>query len=587
MKIFEATISGKAVDFLESIFKGISQFETANVKIVEAFRVNNFFESQDEYEVFKRAIVISSDLVGESDRAEYGDFQTNLNLAKRVAGYINDKDVKPNVVIEPTCGKGHFIIAALGTFKGLNRIVGVEIYKPYTWQSKFNIIDYYVSNPTEYKPFIDIHHCNVFDFDFRALLQEGDHVLVLGNPPWVTNAKLSTLDSDNLPVKSNFKKYNGFDAITGKGNFDIGEYITLMMLDAFHKIEGDLAFLVKNSVVKNIVFGQHDRTYNISDIQKLTIDSKKEFDVAVEASLLYCKLNSTPEYKCKEFNFYNPRELVSEFGWVDDKFVSNVQLYSDNGDIDGMCPFEWRQGVKHDLASIMELEKVNGHFVNGNNQEIVLENDLVFGILKSSDLKNSVISKSRKFTIITQKKVGGDTSFISKEFPHTFSYLQAHRQLFDQRKSSIYNNKPAFSIFGIGDYSFAPYKVAISGLYKTFSFSLVLPSNGKPIMMDDTCYLLGFKDLLFAAYTYILLNSKRTTEFLRSITFSDAKRTFTKDVLMRIDLHSLALQFSEKDLCREIAVLNEMYGLDLSIDKWGEYLQVLKPNVAPEQMSIF
>ena len=28
-----------------------------------------------------------------------------------------------------------------------------------------------------------------------------------------------------------------------------------------------------------------------------------------------------------------------------------------------------------------------------------------------------------------------------------------------------------FSIFGIGDYSFKPYKVAISGLYKTFHFS--------------------------------------------------------------------------------------------------------------------
>ena len=49
-----------------------------------------------------------------------------------------------------------------------------------------------------------------------------------------------------------------------------------------------------------------------------------------------------------------------------------------------------------------------------------------------------------------------------------------------------------FSIFGIGDYSFAKYKVTISGMYKRTTFSLVLPENDKPLMLDDTCYFIGF-----------------------------------------------------------------------------------------------
>jgi len=42
-----------------------------------------------------------------------------------------------------------------------------------------------------------------------------------------------------------------------------------------------------------------------------------------------------------------------------------------------------------------------------------------------------------------------------------------------------------------GSLFFKPYKVAISGLYKSSHFSLLLPVDGKPVMLDDTCYLLG------------------------------------------------------------------------------------------------
>lgn len=44
--------------------------------------------------------------------------------------------------------------------------------------------------------------------------------------------------------------------MTGKGNFDIAEFITLKMLDLFQNVEGNLLVLVKNSVIKNIVSDQ-------------------------------------------------------------------------------------------------------------------------------------------------------------------------------------------------------------------------------------------------------------------------------------------------------------------------------------------
>ncbi|MDD3738200.1 MAG: SAM-dependent methyltransferase [Lentimicrobiaceae bacterium] len=530
---------------------------------------------------------VSMTSVAESDRAEYGDFQTNIDLANNVAKHLANREISPEIVIEPTCGKGNFIIAALSNFKTIKKIFGIEIYKPYIWETKFGVLDYFLSNPNANKPEITIKHCNIFDFDLKNISKQfpNEKILVIGNPPWVTNSKLGSLNSSNLPQKSNFKNYNGIDAITGKGNFDIAEYITLMLLDAFQTHDGYLALLVKNSVIKNIIFDQKEAKHRIGKIEKYNIDSKKEFNVSVEASLLFCQLNSSPSVECNEFDFYSLKEK-SSFGWFNAKFVSNLVDYNETKEIDGVCPFEWRQGIKHDCSSIMELEKVNEHFVNKLSEKIELEENLIYGFLKSSDLKNTVIENTKKYVIVTQNKVGQDTSYIQYLYPKTYNYLKTNISCFQARKSSIYKGKPAFSIFGIGDYSFKPYKVAISGLYKTFHFTLVLPQNNKPIMLDDTCYFIGFDTIEHAVYTFILLNSKITEEFLKSITFSDAKRVFTKDVLMRIDLLSIAKTITQNEVEEQINFLNGKYGLCVNLSQWDNFINEITPN-KEIQLSLF
>jgi hypothetical protein len=225
----------------------------------------------------------------------------------------------------------------------------------------------------------------------------------------------------------------------------------------------------------------------------------------------------------------------------------------------------------------MELKRSGNRYINGLNEKIELENDLVYGLLKSSDLKNTVINQPRKFTIVTQKNIGQETKHIKQNCPKTYQYLFAHKANFEARKSSIYNNKPPFSIFGIGDYSFVPYKVAISGLYKTFHFTLVLPFEKKPVMLDDTCYFIGFSKLEYAAYSLILLNSEKVMSFLQSITFPDAKRTFTKDVLMRIDLFKLATEFGEYEIQNELIKLNETYNCNLTLDLWDKFIAQMNP----------
>ena len=588
MRIFEANISLQVCRFFKEFLNKTSSFENANQKMFDAFGIKTFFENDIDFQGLKESVsIVTISSVEEPDRAEYGDFQTNKDLANKVAQHLSKRNISPEIIIEPTCGKGNFIIASLSNFKAVKKVFGIEIYKPYVWETKFGILDFFLSNPNSNKPEITITHCSIFDFDFKSISKQfpTEKLLLIGNPPWVTNSKLGSLNSSNLPKKSNFKNQNGLDAMTGKGNFDIAEYITLMLLDAFQSHIGYLALLVKNSVVKNIVFDQKDKKYRIGEIEKYCIDSKKEFNVSVEASLLYCQLNSNPSVKCNEFDFYSLEKRLS-FGWLNSKFVSNLADYNETKEIDGVCPFEWRQGIKHDCTAIMELERVNGHFVNNQSDEIKLEEDLVYGFLKSSDLKNTVIKNTRKHTIVTQTKVGQETSYIQHLYPETYSYLKKNISNFQARKSSIYNGKPLFSIFGIGDYSFKPFKVAISGLYKTYHFTLVLPQNDKPVMLDDTCYFIGFDKIEYAIYAIILLNSKTTEAFLKSITFSDAKRVFTKDLLMRLDLVNLSVIIPRNEIEEQLVFLNDKYSLDISLSQWDSFIKEMTPK-KEKQLTIF
>jgi hypothetical protein len=564
MEIFNASISNLAVEEILLCCKTDLLF--CNTELQKKTGIIDFFEHQSDLDAFKIIAENKFGIVSESDRSEYGDFQTNIHLAKKVCVLLKLKQIEPKVIIEPTCGKGAFIIAALQMFPKVAKIIGIEIFKPYLWQTKFSVVEHFLNHKTDSKPNIILYHKNIFDFNFNSLNINED-VLVLGNPPWVTNATLSTLESNNLPNKSNFKQHTGLDALTGKGNFDIGEYILLMLIKVFHQRKGNMAFLVKNSVIKNIVQDQKQNQYQLSHLEKHKIDAPKEFQVAVDASLFYAQFGDTTDHFCQEFDFYTQKKNVL-FGWLHQKFVSNIETYAASASVDGISPFEWRQGVKHDCSKIMELERQNDFFTNGKGESFELENDLIYGLLKSSDLKQNIICNTRKYSIITQKRIGQETNSIAERFPKTWAYLMRHKTDFDNRKSIIYKGKPSFSIFGIGDYSFVPYKVAISGFYKTTHFSLVLPQNERPILLDDTCYFIGFDTMEYALITQTILNSKKVQAFLESIIFWDSKRAITKDILSRIDLKTVVQQIDFES----IAIINK----DITYSSWESYQQLFK-----------
>lgn len=590
MKILQANISLNVAELLKDLLKICPDYQSINREVGKISGLEDFLVNRDDCIELKNEMKNFGLTVAEHNKIEYGDFQTSTDLSDKVCRYLSRKKISPKLLIEPTCGKGNFIISGLKHIKSIDKIYGIEIYKPYVWECKFNIIDFYLENPNETRASIHLFHESVFDFNFIELGKQlkNEEVLIVGNPPWVTNTTLSGLNSQNLPVKFNIKNHSGLDAITGKGNFDISEYISLMILEHFSNKNGCMAFLMKNSVVKNIIRDLNRSNYKISSLEKLKIDAKREFNASVEASLFYCLFNKEPVYRCKEKDFYISNSKSRIFGWVDNKFVSDIELYRAYKAYDGLSPVVWRSGHKHDCSKVMELKKSNSRYVNKLREIFELEDDLVFEFLKSSDLKNKIITNSQRFTIVTQKRIGQSTLYIKNNYPLTYKYLEEKEKFFLNRKSSIYKNKPRFSIFGIGDYTFKRYKVAISGLYKRSKFSLIIPHKEKPILLDDTCYFLGFDALSDTIYTFLLLNHHTTQDFLKSLVFLDDKRSYTKDLLMRIDLNKIAYNFSFNEIENEVNCSMPEFKNEITEETWVQYLKTISHEEhTPVQLRLF
>ena len=469
-----------------------------------------------------------------SKKKEFGDFQTPESLATRAVALVAKLFGTPDTVIEPTVGLGAFLRASLNQWNDAAHYEGYEINREYVEAAQISLAGAEAV----------IHHRDFFTEDWNQNLSKSgsSRVLVVGNPPWVTNSDLGQLGSSNLPEKTNFQGLRGFDAQTGKSNFDIAEWMLIRLIEALPPT-GAIAMLCKTMTARKVLrhFWKTDGGRENSHL--FHIDAKAEFDVAVDACLFFATGLKTAERLATVHPELGLSPDSTKFGFIDGDLVSDIDAYHAHRNLDGGSSlYTWRSGVKHDAAKVMEFSIEGGNRINGFGEVVDIEDDYVFPLLKSSDLGNGRVA-IRKAVLVTQRHTGDDTTEIEHKAPKTWRYLGKHHAILDGRKSSIYKKRPRFSVFGIGSYSFAPWKIAISGLYKNISFVAVPPSDGTSVMVDDTCYSIPCQSREEAELILDLISSVQAQEFLSSLIFKDSKRPITIDVLRRLSFVALARDF--------------------------------------------
>lgn len=480
-------------------------------------------------------------------KIEFGDFQTPPELAADVCKLLAAKRFTPKSIVEPTCGTGKLFLAALDAFPGFDRAVGIDVNPEYLRQLKGSLSAAQVRRAT-------VELGNFFEEDWPARIASLlDPILVLGNPPWVTSSDLGYLKSHNIPVKENFHGRAGLDAITGKSNFDISEWMLLKLLAALDGRDAILAMLCKTAVARKVLSFSWNAGYRIRSAATYKIDTARHFDAAVDACLLVCELGTgQPTLWCRTFESISVKRPSGTLGYRDGLLLADIELYEKHKGLAGESPYKWRSGVKHDCAAVMELRDRDGVYENGAGRTVELEPDFLYPMLKSSEVARAGLIPPSRSMIVTQRFVGDETARIKDAAPRTWRYLADHRDSFERRASSIYKGRPAFSIFGIGDYTFAPWKVAISGLYKKLEFRVIGPHDGKPVVLDDTCYFVACDSEREARFVFSLLSSDTAKEFYSAFVFWDAKRPITTELLRRLDLWRLAQQLGRAHEFRQI-----------------------------------
>ncbi len=465
---------------------------------------------------------------------EFGDYQTPIELATEILNYLKGSMEIPKTILEPTCGLGSFIKSARKVFPNAT-ILGFDINKEYLNTLRSDLISEKDNDN------IRLNVQNFFEANWADYFKNfNPPILVIGNPPWITSSEMSVIKGDNLPEKSNTKNLAGIEAMTGKSNFDISEWMIMNLSRALNNFKGALAMLCKVSVARKVFSYLIKENSNLNSCKIFLIDAKKYFDANVDACLLFVKFNDSQmnNMTCKVFNGFND-EMMQEIGFDSDILIANVKYHEKWKHLEGKSDYTWRSGIKHDASKVMELIKVGDKYYNCNGDEVQIESTYLYPMLKSSDLVNGNVEQTEKWMIVPQKKIGEETSIIKTVAPLTWNYLKKHSEKLNKRKSSIYKGKPRFSIFGVGDYTFRPWKIALSGFYKTINFHLISPIQGKPVVFDDTCYFLSIDQQQEAVFLSTLLKKDCVKEFFQSFIFWDSKRPITKMILKKLSIEKL------------------------------------------------
>ena len=341
---------------------------------------------------------------------EFGDFQTPSALAADVCRCLIKAGVTPRTIIEPNCGVGNFLLAAVRAFAGVERAIGMDINESYVAAARDALAEWHGKRD------IQLRCQSFFDTDWDAGFEAlPEPILVIGNPPWVTNSGLAVIGSKNLPPKNNFQEHSGLDAITGKSNFDISEWMLIRLLESLSGKNAFLAMLCKTSVARKVLAYAWKSNLSIGHSEVRLIDAATHFGAAVDGCLLFVECCARGQSQRAEI-YKNLADVtpVATMGYRAPWIIADVDAFDRRRHLFDSNGCSWRSGIKHDCAKVMELAKTSAGYRNGLGDDLELESTYLYPMLKSSDVAQGHVELPPRYMLVTQQFVGDNTLQIAQ-----------------------------------------------------------------------------------------------------------------------------------------------------------------------------
>src|SRR5690606_21504300 len=136
-------------------------------------------------------------------------------------------------------------------------------------------------------------------------------------------------------------------------------------------------------------------------------------------------------------------------GVAQGQLVPDLAKYRRFAFADGTCPLTWRQGSQHDAAPVMEPSPAETGARNKLGEEVDVEAEYVYPLLKSSDVVNLKHPEHRLWVIVPQKRLGENTRELEYTAPRLWRYLTSHADVFAIRMFTFYKHQPTIDFRAI------------------------------------------------------------------------------------------------------------------------------------------
>lgn len=397
-----------------------------------------------------------------------------------------------------------------------------------------------------------------------APLFAGRFDYVAGNPPWVNWESLPEhyrLETKPLWVRHNLFPHGGMDTILGKGKKDISMLMAYVAMDDYLKPRGRLGFVITQSVFKTAGAGQGFRRFLLGSgtpVTPVAVDDMSDLKPFEGASnrtaIVILERGRKTRYPVPYSHWYKPEggsvipedltlEEISEGVARYRRFVAKPVDDADEaspwitgrrraldavGKVIGQSEYRAHEGCNSGGANAvywLEIvtERPDGLVVVANitkgarrkveNVQVAIEPDLLYPLLRGRDVSRWLATPEAHVLMVQdpEKRRGYDEEWLSLRYPRTYAYLKHFEGVLWQRKSQsvrrLMESGPFYSMFAVGDYTFAPYKVVWREQAAGLTVAVAEPTITDVVVPDHKLMLVGLDDRDEAHYVCAVLNS--------------------------------------------------------------------------------
>ena len=364
-------------------------------------------------------------------------------------------------------------------------------------------------------------------------------------------------------------QHKGFDAILGKAKDDISALMTYVAADRYLKEGGKLAFVITQSVWKTSGGGQGFRRFRIGEsgpfLRVLHVDdlsSLQVFEGASTRTSIFVLQKGQPTRYPVPYTYWKKttRGKGLDYDSTLDEVLAQtkrLQFYATPVDADdptspwltarrraldavrkvlGASDYQARAGVTTWANAVYWLEvlaeRPDGLLVVRNVTEgakrtvesitTELEPDLVYPLLRGRDVRRWYAAPTYRI-LLTHREGDRLNAIPEKEmqqrYPKTWAYLKrfegplrersGFKRYFTRKdkRGQIVETGPFYSLFNVGDYTFAPWKVVWREQSAWFTVAVIGPYEDKAVVPDHKLMLVPCEKAQEAYYLGGILNS--------------------------------------------------------------------------------